>query len=282
MVLSPVSGKEILIFVSPMLSRGVMSVQRSNLSRVKRGAPGVLKQSTVLRSCLPVSVSAVHQCQKKRLVVRSCHVLRESSQPASFASASASIASQRRACRRPSCRRRVACMSSSSAADSSLSPDVAKAKQVLADINAVRENLDEFELDDNELSLMLEMFDSTPKQGMVIGYRDAFNLVRGLGEGADGAAYVAAEGLTSTLTLLLNELTGLRDEQIAIRDPDGEANRVTSDVLDQLPGLSDDDKARLAPAMASIGVFGVAGAAWNGIVLCLIFITLLLFVLPRL
>jgi len=153
---------------------------------------------------------------------------------------------------------------------------------VLADINAVRENLDEFELDDNELSLMLEMLDSTPKQGMVIGYRDAFNLVCGLGEGADGAAYVAAEGLTSTLTLLLNELTGLRDEQIYIRDPDGEANRVTSDVLDQLPGLSDDDKARLAPAMTSIGVFGVAGAAWNGIVLCLIFITLLLFVLPRL
>jgi len=173
-------------------------------------------------------------------------------------------------------------MSSSSAADSSLSPDVAKAKEVLADINAVRENLDEFELDDNELSLMLEMLDSTPKQGMVIGYRDAFNLVCGLGEGADGAAYVAAEGLTSTLTLLLNELTGLRDEQIYIRDPDGEANRVTSDVLDQLPGLSDDDKARLAPAMTSIGVFGVAGAAWNGIVLCLIFITLLLFVLPRL
>jgi len=173
-------------------------------------------------------------------------------------------------------------MSSSSSADSSLSPDVAKAKEVLADINAVRENLDEFELDDNELSLMLEMLDSTPKQGMVIGYRDAFNLVCGLGEGADGAAYVAAEGLTSTLTLLLNELTGLRDEQIYIRDPDGEANRVTSDVLDQLPGLSDDDKARLAPAMTSIGVFGVAGAAWNGIVLCLIFITLLLFVLPRL
>ena len=74
----------------------------------------------------------------------------------------------------------------------------------------------------------------------------------------------------------------MRDEQIYIRDPDGEANRVTSDVLDQLPGLSDDDKARLAPAMTSIGVFGVAGAAWNGIVLCLIFITLLLFVLPRL
>lgn len=265
-----------------------MSVQRSHQFSNKRGAPGArLVEVVWRRSCLPVSVSALHQCQQKRsLVSLRCHVLRESSQPASFASASASasasIASQRRACRRPSCRRRVACMSSSSSADSSLSPDVAKAKEVLADINAVRETLDEFELDDNELSLMLEMFDSTPKQGMVIGYRDAFNLVCGLGEGTDGAAYVAAEGLTSTLTLLLNELTGLRDEQIAIRDPDGEANRVTSDVLDQLPGLSDDDKARLAPAMTSIGVFGVAGAAWNGIVLCLIFITLLLFVLPRL
>lgn len=156
------------------------------------------------------------------------------------------------------------------------------AADVLRELTAVRAALAEFELADDELTLMLEMFDSTPKQGMIIGYRDAFKLARDLGDDAAGAAYVATEGLTPTLANLLSELKSLRDEQVAIRDPDGDANRVTSDVLDRLPGLSDEDKAALAPAMANIGVAGVAGAAWNGILLAVVGLVVLVFVLPSL
>jgi hypothetical protein len=55
--------------------------------------------------------------------------------------------------------------------------------------------------------------------------------------------------------------------------------RVVSPIVDNVAGLNDEEKVEVGNVLTNITMYGVQGAAWNAIILLVIFITLVTFVL---
>jgi hypothetical protein len=55
--------------------------------------------------------------------------------------------------------------------------------------------------------------------------------------------------------------------------------RVVSPIVDNVAGLNDEEKVEVGNVLTNITMYGVQGAAWNAIILLVIFIILVTFVL---
>ena len=95
----------------------------------------------------------------------------------------------------------------------------------------------------------------------------------------DGSAPVGTDDIAQ-LKRILEKINNLRlnkaEEELFWARREG---RVVSPIVDNVPDMNDDEKVEVGNFLTNITMYGVQGAAWNAIILLIVFLTLVTFVL---
>jgi len=98
-------------------------------------------------------------------------------------------------------------------------------------------------------------------------------------EALQGIAPVGSDDM-ARLEQVLREMNELRlakaNEELFWAERQG---RIVSPIVDNVSGLSENDKVEVGNVITNITMYGVQGAAWNALILLVVFITLVTFVL---
>ena len=113
----------------------------------------------------------------------------------------------------------------------------------------------------------------------VAGSRNDLRALRVYQEALQGIAPVGSDDM-ARLEQVLREMNELRlakaNEELFWAERQG---RIVSQIVDNVSGLSENDKVEVGNVITNITMYGVQGAAWNALILLVVFITLVTFVL---